>query len=164
MSVLTFQMIDLKRLSDEIADAPEFKPTIGDLYNPENHVDGIILDTQGRSELRVKEAKGVFFPSAKNLRKGIISPCLQIVGDGGVYLMTNAEFGDNSTPTSRGSVVYAKGCNPESDEDYDDRKRALWGCDDGTIKIPSRWIALAEEKGKRVFRVRLSSDQVTLML
>ncbi|WP_300500060.1 DUF3085 domain-containing protein [Marinobacter sp.] len=164
MATLTFNMSDVARLAEELDKAPGFSPTMDQLFEPENHVGGVILDSEGRTEAQVEEAGGLFWPSAKNIREDAIERCFQLVGDQGVYLITNAKLEDDSTPASRGTVAYAKGCNPEVDEDFYENKVALFGGDDGAVTIPYQWYVMAKERGKRVFKLKLSSNSVSLVM
>jgi len=163
MSIITFNMRDLKPLAEELEKAAEYAPTLDLLFDPENHIDGVILDAQGRTEEQVNTAGGLFWPSDKNIRKGAIGPCLQLVGDQGVYLITNAKFEDKSSPASRGTVAYAKGCDPNKDDEFYENKVALFGGDDGSVTIPYQWYLMAKEKGKRVFKVNLTETSVSFV-
>ncbi|WP_166256081.1 DUF3085 domain-containing protein [Marinobacter salicampi] len=164
MALLTFKMSDVARLAEELNEAPGFSATMDQLFDPEKHEGGVVLDAEGRTAAQVEEAGGLFWPSAKNIRVDALERCFQLVGDRGVYLITNAKFEGDSTPASRGTVAYANGCNPEVDEDYYENKVALFGGDDGTVTIPYQWYVLAKEKGKRVFKIKLSSSSVSLVM
>lgn len=73
-------------------------------------------------------------------------PALLLVGDQGVYLMSNAVpnlMADGTvakSPDQKGKryVVYAEGINPEVDEfdDWWELKRATFGGDDGAEQLP----------------------------
>ena len=164
MSAITFNMRDLKPLAEELEKASEFAPTMDLLFDPKNHVNGVILDAKGRTEEEAEAADVFFWPSDKNMRKDVIGPCLQLVGDQGLYLITNARFEDESSPASRGTVAYAKGCDPNKDDDFYENKVALFGGDDGTVAIPYRWYLMAKNKGKRVFKLNLTEDSVSVVL
>lgn len=58
---------------------------------------------------------------------------LLLVGDQGVYLMSNGVpiLQRPGAPAGHSKVVYANGINPNTDEDWYDRKRATFGGDDG---------------------------------
>ena len=54
---------------------------------------------------------------------------LMLVGDHGVYMMSfDQEVGKRT-------IVYAVGCNPNTDEDFYDNKERLFGGDDGADQI-----------------------------
>ena len=55
---------------------------------------------------------------------------LTLVGDHGVYLMSFSQKKDRT-------IVYAEGCNPDTDDDFYENKRALYGGDDGGDDISS---------------------------
>lgn len=72
-------------------------------------------------------------------------PGFWLVGDQGVYLMSNAELADGEKPV----VVYADECNPERlpfDEWYDN-KQASFGGDDGVEFIEADVIRNAVADG-----------------
>lgn len=69
--------------------------------------------------------------------EGRPAPALWLVGDEGVYLMSNGRpgFRDES---GKNRVVYAKGINPNVDpfDRWWERKRAAFGGDDGVESLP----------------------------
>lgn len=67
------------------------------------------------------------------------------------------------TPAASGLVVYAKGCNPDTDNDYYDNKVVLFGENDGLIRIPTEWLLIAEQNNNTEFKVKLSATSVTLV-
>lgn len=163
MALLKFKMVEVKKLVDELNSATEFSPIFADLYNPELFPNGEPLDKQGRTEKEALAAGERFFtPSSEQMLKDKVKPSLTLVGDQGVYLMTNASL--PGTPSSRGTVVYAQGCNPELDDDFYENKRDLFGCDDGADTVPVEWFELALDKGKRVFTIKLTSNSMGLAL
>lgn len=67
---------------------------------------------------------------------------LWIVGDQGIYMMTNGVELDKPKD-ARIPVAYAKECDPEKMDfdDWYDRKRMIFGGDDGVIFVPEEMIA-----------------------
>lgn len=72
------------------------------------------------------------------------APALFLVGDQGIYLMSNGKPGlprDEEAAKQQASgekfvkqrVAYAEGCDPEKDDDYYENKRQLFGGDDGAV-------------------------------
>ncbi|EGA8339132.1 DUF3085 domain-containing protein [Edwardsiella piscicida] len=128
MSILRFDIQDVKKLLAELEAAEQFKPTIDDMFARE----------------------------IKHIRRKKIRPSLMLVGDHGLYLITNAKL--DGTPASRGAVAYAKGCNPHVDQDFDDNKCKLFGSSDGTITIQPFLAYLAVKQGKSEFRITCDPD------
>lgn len=54
-------------------------------------------------------------------------PGLWLVGDHGVYVMSNGKLPDNGKPL----VIYAEQCHPERNDDWFEVKRQTFGGDDG---------------------------------
>ncbi|KRA65181.1 DUF3085 domain-containing protein [Rhizobium sp. Root651] len=74
------------------------------------------------------EANGGF----RNLHHGLLpgeseQPGLWLVGDNGVYLMSNCKLPEGIRPL----VIYAEECDPNTNEDWFHVKRATFGGDDG---------------------------------
>lgn len=96
---------------------------------------------------------------------------VMLVGDQGVYLMSNGLPADPLGPEQNASssgvfrrfVAYAKGCDPNKDEDFYENKVALFGGDDGVELLP--WcenIRALIDAGTQVVRIRLSADHIRL--
>ena len=160
MSVLTFKIHDVKKLIEELDAASSFSPSTDDLFNPEMYSDGIVRDKNGRTEQEAEKHDGIFWPSEDFIDQSKIKPALILVGDHGVYLITNAKM--DGSPSSRGTVAYANGCNPELDDDFYENKRNLFGGDDGSVRIPYDWAKWAIQH-KKAFRIKLTTNSVELM-
>lgn len=85
-----------------------------------------------------------------------------MVGDQGVYLMSNVIYLDGDTPDSTSEIVYAKGCNPDTDEDWYENKGRLFGGDDGSVSFPIEWIEHAIKRGKKTFSLKLTAKSIRL--
>lgn len=73
-------------------------------------------------------ANGGFRNPYYGLRPGLGEQAgLWLVGDHGVYLMSNGILAEGSRP----QVVYAEECNPNSNDDWFHTKRRTFGGDDG---------------------------------
>ncbi|HGW2943519.1 TPA: DUF3085 domain-containing protein [Citrobacter freundii] len=160
MSVLTFKIHDVKKLIEELDAASSFSPLTDDLFNPEMYSDGIVRDKNGRTEQEAEKHGGMFWPSEDFIDQSKVKPALILVGDHGVYLITNAKA--DGSPSSRGTVAYAKGCNPRLDDDFYENKCNLFGGDDGSVRIPSEWARWAIQNQK-AFRIKLTTNSVELM-
>lgn len=90
---------------------------------------------------------------AKQVRKLLKSLAMQdkiiLVGDHGVYLMCQSQ------PMESRTIVYAEGCHPVSDPEFDENKRALFGGDDGVIEIGTK-LDVETHMGKDFFRIELA--------
>ncbi|MDN5752736.1 MAG: DUF3085 domain-containing protein [Nitrosospira sp.] len=158
MSVLTFNTDELKGLVEELAAASRYSPTMEDLFNETLYPDGIMRDKQGQTEAEIEAQGGLFWPSSDYIDRNLIRPSLILVGDQGVYLITNADV--TGAPASRGTVAYAEGCKPGRDAASYDNKVAMWGGDDGSVAIPPGWAESAMSMGHKQFRIRLSGDRI----
>lgn len=161
MSLITFKIQDVKKLIAELNAAQAYSASTEQLFNPEMYPDGIPRDEEGRSEQEAEQAGQFFWPSAKYIDQSKVKPSLKLVGDHGVYLITNAKA--EGTPASRGTVVYAVGCNPVLDDDFDDNTRGLFDGDDGVVNIPPAWAQWAIDNKKRTLRIQSTGNMVRLV-
>ncbi|WP_379975522.1 DUF3085 domain-containing protein (plasmid) [Edwardsiella ictaluri] len=150
----------MKKLIEELDAASNFSPSVDDLFNPEMYSDGIVRDKNGRTELEAEKHSGMFWPSENFIDQSKVKPVLILVGDHGVYLITNAKA--DGSPSSRGTVAYAKGCNPGLDDDFYENKCNLFGGGDCSVRIPSDWAKWAIQNQK-AFRIKLTTNSVELM-
>lgn len=101
-----------------------------------------------------------FWPSSKYIDQSKVKPSLVLVGDHGLYLITNAK--NEGSPTSRGTVVYAAGCNPKLDDDFYENKCDLFGDDDGSKpSYGMGWWAIQNKK--RTFRLKSTRGSISLV-
>ena len=161
MPIVTFNMADVGKLINELKGCQELSPTMDDLFDSNKHKDGVIRNDAGLTEEQADAQKIPFWPSAKSIDPSKLEPVLQLVGDHGVYLITNAKL--EGTPSSRGTVVYAKGCNPAVDEDFYEEKERVFGGSDGSISIPLAWAELAQKKGVGMFKIQLNKNSIKLL-
>ncbi len=110
------------------------------------------------------EANGGFRDPYYGLRPGKDEkPGLWLVGDHGVYLMSNGKLLDGAKPL----VVYAEGCDPRTNDDWFDVKRRTFGGDDGVDFIDAEqlepMIAAAPEATHLRIAFHLDSMQLTLI-
>lgn len=104
---------------------------------------------EGKTEA---EAGDTFWPSSSQLDTSKLKMQFVLVGDKGVYLLTNANLGKDSTPRKSGQIVYAKGCNPDVDAYFYENKEEKFGVHDGTISFQLEWLTTAIAKKKGIFR------------
>lgn len=84
---------------------------------------------------------------------------LSLVGDHGIYFM-------NPGQSPQRSCIYAKGCNPDTDEDWYERKRATFGGDDGveTFSVTSIESWLNANNGTPTVTLAITSRTVRLLV
>ncbi|RVD01308.1 DUF3085 domain-containing protein, partial [Mesorhizobium sp. M7A.F.Ca.ET.027.02.1.1] len=89
-------------------------------------------------------------------------PGLWLVGDEGVYIMSNGKLAEGS----RALVVYAEQCHPKGDGDWWDYKRRHFGADDGIEFIEAeRLIPLFDRNmGATHLNVQLTETEIALSL
>jgi hypothetical protein len=161
MSVISFNSCDLLRLVEDLQSASNFRPTIEDLFNPELYPDGRLLDAKGLTEAEVKSAGGVFWPDADLIDPARVKPALIMVGDSGLYLMTNAKL--DRSAKDRKALAYAIGCNPHIDKDFRENTCRFFGGDDGTVALPLQWATWVLDNKKMHLNIELSDDLVKLV-
>ena len=158
MSIISFKIQEVKKLVDELKSAQAYSATTEDLFNPAMYPDGVPRDEHGRSQ---QEAGELFWPSANRIDQSKVKPLLLLVGDHGLYLITNAKA--EGSPASRGTVIYAAGCNPKLDDDFYENKCELFGDDDGSISLPMEWADWAIQSKKKTFRLKITRDSISLV-
>lgn len=158
MSIISFKIQEVKKLVDELKAAQAYSATTEDLFNPAMYPDGVPRDEHGRSK---QEAGELFWPSSNRIDQSKVKPVLMLVGDHGLYLITNAKA--EGSPASRGTVIYAAGCNPKLDDDFYENKCNLFGDDDGSISLPMEWAEWAIQNKKRTFRLKSTSGSISLV-
>jgi len=158
MSIISFKIQEVKKLVDELKAAQAYSATTEDLFNPAMYPDGVPRDEHGRSK---QEAGELFWPSSNRIDQSKVKPVLMLVGDHGLYLITNAKA--EGSPASRGTVIYAAGCNPKLDDDFYENKCELFGDNDGSISLPMEWADWAIQNKKRTFRVKITRDSISLV-
>ena len=73
-----------------------------------------------------------------------IEPSLILVGDNGVYFMNHSKKMNKAKDKKGSVVVYCEECNPNIHEDAWERKREIFGGDDGVCPIPISWFTRAK--------------------
>lgn len=93
-------------------------------------------------------------------------PALFLVGDDGVYLMSNGIPRDLREDGSSGAfVVHALGLNPNTDPDCWEAKRASFGAEDGaeTLCLVEE-IDLKLRRGEAFIRLEITPDSIALVV
>jgi hypothetical protein len=135
---LLFEVKTLRTLLDHTRGASERRATFSQLVDGRYRLDG-------RDWVQGRDSDETLTEAYVDRRK--IPPGLTLVGDHGVYLMSNGlpPLQDPSPEISRSLVAYALGINPEQDSMWLDAKRAAFGGDDGTEPIDLESIEAAIE-------------------
>lgn len=162
MSILTFNLKEVVKLSEEIKNSDSFSLTSEELYDPFFWKDGRILNKQGLTE---SECPDEFFsPDPNRVDKSKITPNFVLVKDQGIYLMGNNTKAKGEDENKKVSVVYANGYNPEMDEDWWEKGRLALGGDDTCISLPIQWLNHAIEKKCTSFCIEISATSIGLAL
>lgn len=87
---------------------------------------------------------------------------LWLVGDNGVYIMSNGKLAEGDRPL----VVYSEECHPVGNPDWFDYKRRHFGGDDGIEFIDAEQILPLINRDFRLthLRVQLSEHDISLLL
>jgi Protein of unknown function (DUF3085) len=100
-------------------------------------------------------------------QKPPIKPGLFLIGDQGVYLMSNGKPGLKADKSRGNFVIYADQINPETMpfDDWWEAKRSAFGGDDGadTIDIDAIELILANSRPGAKLTVELTPDSMTLL-
>jgi hypothetical protein len=147
MAMLVFDMEELRPLVEMTRAAKEFTPTFSDLLDPKIMKPG------------AKPSRDRFY-DAKDVDHSKVEPCLNLVHDEGVYMMSNAVH-QKKGPDGRLPVAYAKGLG--KDADYDVVRDAVGG-DDFVEKIPLEWYDAAVKAGATQFCIEMTSDRMEFVL
>lgn len=137
--ILTFEREHIQRLATSSKNATHRTPVYDQLYDPRYRKDG------------KAPAEGAF-PTPDDIDPTKIPPGLMLVGDQGVYFMSNAK--DDRPVGVKRDVAYALEINPTkvAFDDWWDAKNHSFGGDDGvefvTIETIEAW--LAGQSGKHL--------------
>lgn len=150
MGKCIFEVSKVKELLEDSINASERRPTYSQLFSGEYDKDG--LAPVGADE----------WPDSDRIDSTKIPAGLMLVGDCGVYLMSNNQHckkveGSDSLP-----VAYAKGTDPSLNDDYDVVKRRLFGGDDGVEFIDAEWIKETIDEGAKRLIINLNADAVEI--
>lgn len=160
---LTFPRAKVIELLEHAEAATDRMPTLEQIVTPENWRDD--LDHDRRVFLEAEAAAKGFAFSARStdVDPAKIVPGLILVGDQGVYLMSNGKPGLPMVPRGA-NVAYANEVNPLTMEfdDWWNAKRASFGGDDGTHAIPAEVIR-AHLPGEGDLVMKVTPDSITLL-
>ena len=109
------------------------------IYFNKQNIDDSILWQQGNGHDR-EHPYANFMDKNEDKR---IAPSLILVGDSGVYFMNHSKKSNKKKDDKGNVVVYCEECNPSIHEDAWERKREIFGGDDGVSPIPISWFTQA---------------------
>lgn len=157
MAILSFPMDQVTLLAEHAKSQTSHSPTLDQMFDREFFKDGV----GEMSDIEIFQNKCEHIDMTK------IPVGLHLVKDGGIYLMSNAKENLHKDPKdhSQGSIVcYAKGYNPDMDEDvYDKCERAMGG-DDVVEFLPIEWYEAAKEAGVKAFKLKVTKKTTSLIL
>ena len=115
--------------------------------------------------IAVTEAATLFRPTWG--QEGKIPPGLWLVGDRGIYLMSNRQLPETQTETTvAGPIVYAIETNPDKGDDWLDEKRRIFGGDDGCefldLSIAKAW--MAQHPKKKYLKIAFKNESLSFNL
>lgn len=158
MSIVKFTMSDVERLISELESCQGFTPTGDDIWTDGLYVGGKVVDKDGRTQ----NDPDFSWPDSSKIDRTKLTPQLIMVKDQGLYLLNNAKM--TGSASERGKVVYAAGCNPDTDDFWYENAKDAFGGDDGTIAFPADWYHCAKKANKRVFAISITTKSIRLKL
>ena len=87
-------------------------------------------------------------------------PGLWLVGDQGVYIMSNGKLAEGQRPL----VIYAEQCHPKSDIDWRDYKRRHFGADDGIEFIEAERVIPLFDRNMRATHLNIALTETEIAL
>lgn len=160
---LTFARDKVLELLEHAEGAPSRRVTLEQAVTPANWRDDIAPERRKLLDAEAKADGYAFSARQEDVDMSRIAPGLILVGDQGVYLMSN---GIPGLPISKrgDNVAYANEVNPLTMEfdDWWDAKRASFGGDDGTEYLPAKAVrAYLPDDGDLVLDV--TPDAISLV-
>lgn len=164
---ISFPMVELEKVVAQFQqENVTLTPTMDCLFDASLYPDSKIVDKNGRTEQEAKKLKQAWWPDRTKIDQSKLKPKLMIVGDHGVYVMANVNNPNlvvNGVQKSN-IIAYAIGFNPDIDPDFYDRKRDVFGGDDGAISVGLDWFEKAKLSGKKNMTVQFNKSSIRLIL
>ncbi|MGR5159263.1 DUF3085 domain-containing protein [Vibrio owensii] len=152
---IRFNLKEVKNLLDELDGASQFVPNGNQLYDGRYYENDVVVDKNGNDQ----SSDDFTFPDQSRMKKGAIGPSLWLVKDQGLYLMTNARR-PKTDQNKSANVVYAKGTDPNNDEDWYEEARILFGSDDGCEIIDPNWVKTARARNMNEFIMDITPEYI----
>lgn len=161
--ILTFDSDHVLRLLAHSEAASVRSPNLVQMVDPAFWRED--MDPARRAMLKADadENDGISFKAeVGDIDRDRIEPGLWLVGDQGVYLMSNG--GDGAREIEGGHVAYAREVNPETlpFEEWWNAKQDSFGGDDGCDFIDAASIRVAAAPGQPM-RIKLSANKMELL-
>lgn len=123
MAVAVFNLSDINNLMRELQGNVVLNPTIEHIFNPALYPDQVILDDNGYTRAQADSMGENFRPDTSRIIPSKIPRALILRNDKGVYICNNLR--SELTPFRRGAIAFAKGCNPMTDDDWQQYSRTI---------------------------------------
>lgn len=139
---LTFDADHIRRLLELSRSADRRVPVLKQLVDPEMWRRDLPETRRAMLEREVAQDGLAFSARSEDVDQALIGPGLILVGDQGVYLMSNAPI-ESVKAAGVSHVAYAAEADPTAlpFEAWWDNKRASFGPDDGTVFLPEEQIS-----------------------
>lgn len=85
---------------------------------------------------------------------------ISLVHNQGVYLIAHSKI-EESRPEE--SIVYAEGCDPSKDTDWQETSRALVGGDDFSQELPPEWFEALLVSDDKLISLSATKDTIKLI-
>lgn len=86
---------------------------------------------------------------------------ISLVHNQGVYLIAHSKI-EESRPEE--SIVYAEGCDPSKDTDWQETSRALVGGDDFSQELPPEWLETLLVSDEQQLYIKISKSCIEKVL
>lgn len=161
---MKFDADHLRKLLDLSKAADERRPNLVQMCSPEFWRDDMDLARRAALEEDAKEFGITFEARIEDVDTDKVLPGLWLVGDSGVYMMSNAPQSDVDA-SSVPHVCYAQHANPEVDDPADvyDAKRAMFGGDDGCEFLDASIIEAALSRSGAQVVFQFDGDSLMLV-
>ncbi|XOV79425.1 MAG: hypothetical protein ACFHVJ_00330 [Aestuariibacter sp.] len=158
MSIAVFDLKEVNKLMSELQGDVVLVPTQEQQYNPDLYVDGVLKDIDGRTRQQVEGEGRRFWPDISRIIPGKIPRVLVLkANEKGLYLTTNLK--SKLTPFQRGAVVFALGCNPVKDDDWEKAVKQMTP-EHLDLTVPISWVVSAIRAKADALRIEISSDGI----
>lgn len=166
IGTITFKVGEVRRLYEHSRTALEHSPSFEHLFDAAFHKGGVVLCKDGKAYK--ESSKEVMWPDGENIDTKLIPACLVLVGDQGIYLMSNGCPAQLVNESGHGRVVaYCKESDPTSSACFDDwyeAKNRIFGGDDGTVPLPlSMFEQVMKLPDDKTFKVKLTMNHVSVL-
>lgn len=163
--ILTFDAAIVRKLIAASEAATERRATFADLVDPSKWRKDMDASRRARFDEEIADGGFPSGISQDDLDPEMISAGLQLVGDQGVYLMSNAPSAD-AIAAAGTHVAYARESDPTtmSTDEWHDAKLEIFGGDDGVEFLPAEAVRAGLVDGVDVFKIDLTPESVAAVI